>query len=48
LRASTRGLVTESVNELRDPAIYEEDGAFYLLYSVAGEQGIAITRLQLD
>ena len=48
LRASTRGLVTEPVNELRDPAIHEEDGVLYLLYSVAGEQGIAIARLQLD
>jgi hypothetical protein len=35
------------VHELRDPAIYEEDGRLYLLYSVAGEQGIAIARLHV-
>jgi hypothetical protein len=35
------------VNQLRDPAIYEEDGRVYLLYSVAGEAGIAIAELHL-
>ena len=34
-----------SVRQLRDPAIYEEDGSVYLLYSVAGEDGIAIAKL---
>ena len=48
LRASVRGLSIDPVNELRDPAIFEEDGALYLLYSVAGERGIAIARLELD
>ncbi len=48
LRASTRGLVREPVNELRDPALYEEDGALYLLYAVAGEHGIALARVELD
>jgi hypothetical protein len=33
------------VHELRDPDIYCEDGETWLLYSVAGEQGIAIMRL---
>ena len=33
------------VNQLRDPAIFEEDGRIYLLYSVAGESGIAIAEL---
>ena len=28
-------------NELRDPCIFREDGKTYLLYSVAGERGIA-------
>ena len=45
LESSQRGLATEPVNQLRDPAIYEEDNQRYLLYSFAGEQGIAITRL---
>jgi hypothetical protein len=31
--------------QLRDPAIYEEDGRTYLLYSVAGEQGLGIAEL---
>ena len=45
LEPSVRGLATQRVRQLRDPAIYEEDGATYLLYSVAGESGIAIARL---
>jgi hypothetical protein len=48
LRLSVRGLAKEPVRELRDPAIFEEDGKVYLLYSVAGESGIAIAKLQLD
>ena len=32
--------------ELRDPAIYVEDSRTFLLYSVAGEQGIAVAELQ--
>jgi hypothetical protein len=31
--------------QLRDPAIYEEEGKIYLLYTVAGESGIAIAEL---
>jgi hypothetical protein len=33
------------VNQLRDPAIFEEDGQIYLLYAVAGESGIAIAEI---
>jgi hypothetical protein len=33
------------VRELRDPAIYQEDERTYLLYTIAGEQGIAIAEL---
>ncbi len=43
---SARGLVDEPVCQLRDPAIFEEDGRTYLLYSVAGEYGIAIAELK--
>ena len=32
-------------NELRDPCIFVEDNKKYLLYTVAGEAGIAITKL---
>lgn len=42
---STRGLAIDRVHQLRDPAIYCEHGKTWLLYSVAGEQGIAITEL---
>ncbi|MHB8621379.1 MAG: hypothetical protein ACYDAG_17750, partial [Chloroflexota bacterium] len=31
--------------QLRDPAIFEEVGRRFLLYSVAGEQGIGIAEL---
>lgn len=34
-------------NQLRDPYIYEEDGHLYLLYSIAGENGIAIAEIFL-
>ena len=42
---STAGGVDEPVNQLRDPALYEEGDRTYLLYSVAGESGIAIAEL---
>ena len=45
---SSRGLVMEKVRQLRDPAIFKEGNDTYLLYSVAGEQGIAIARLEGD
>jgi hypothetical protein len=45
LRPSVRGWADAPVNELRDPAIFEEGGRTYLLYSVAGESGIAIGEL---
>lgn len=46
LAPSRGGWAPEPVRELRDPAIYREDGRTYLLYSVAGEQGIAIAELE--
>ncbi|HOF87386.1 MAG TPA: hypothetical protein PLZ36_04665 [Armatimonadota bacterium] len=45
LEPSVRGWAPERVRQLRDPAIYREDGRTYLLYSVAGEHGIAIAEL---
>lgn len=38
---SARGSIHEPVHQLRDPCIYREDEKTYLLYSVAGEHGIA-------
>ena len=45
LEPSQRGLTEVRVRQLRDPAIFQENGETYLLYSVAGEAGIAIARL---
>jgi hypothetical protein len=45
---SRRGHIDEPVNQLRDPAIFVEDGQVYLLYSVSGERGIAIARVEID
>jgi len=42
---SERGAINERVRQLRDPALFEENGRSYLLYSVAGESGIAIAEL---
>ncbi len=33
-------------NALRDPCVFKEDGRMYLLYSVAGESGIAVAELR--
>jgi len=43
--ASRYSSIMQRVNQLRDPAIFEEDGRIYLLYAIAGEQGIAIGEL---
>ena len=45
LEPSQRGLTEVRVRQLRDPAIFEENGETYLLYSVAGEAGIAIAKI---
>jgi hypothetical protein len=46
LLPSLRSVAYGQVNQLRDPAIYEEDGRVYLLYAIAGEAGIAIAELR--
>jgi hypothetical protein len=46
LKPSRYGAAKGPVRQLRDPAVFEDGGQRYLLYSVAGEQGIAIARLQ--
>ena len=45
LEPSKRGWSPVRVRQLRDPGIYREGNETYLLYSVAGESGIAIARL---
>ena len=42
---SVRSVAYGLVNQLRDPAVYEEGDDVYLLYAVAGESGIAIARV---
>ena len=45
LAPTVRGVSVAPVRQLRDPGLFEEDATDYLLYSVAGEQGIGIARL---
>lgn len=45
--ASKAGLFYGKTRELRDPALYVEGEKWYLLYSVAGEHGIAIGELKI-
>ncbi len=42
---SIRSVAYGLVNQLRDPAIYEEDGNVYLLYAFGGESGIGIAEI---
>lgn len=46
LEPSIRSTAYGHVNQLRDPAIFTEEDATYLLYAVAGESGIAIARVR--
>ncbi|GAB3284873.1 hypothetical protein GCM10027347_61930 [Larkinella harenae] len=48
LTTSKIGLYYGKVRELRDPYVFEENGTWYLLYSAAGENAIAIGRLYVD
>ena len=45
---SRGGAINVPVNQLRDPAIFEEDGRVYFLYAVAGERGIALAEVHLE
>ena len=45
-RPSERGAIDRHVNQLRDPDVFvDTDGTAYLLYAVAGENGIAVAKL---
>ena len=48
LEPSVRSTAYGHVNQLRDPAIFEDDGRIFLLYAVAGESGIAIAEVHVD
>ena len=45
LAPSERGSIHERVCQLRDPGIFTEEGRTYLLYSVAGEAGLAMANI---
>lgn len=45
LEPSERDAPHGRVRELRDPAVFKEEGRTYLLYTVAGESGIAIAEV---
>jgi len=45
LEPSVYGAARGAVRQLRDPAVFVDGPETYLLYSVAGEQGIAVARL---
>jgi hypothetical protein len=42
---SVRSTAYGLVNQLRDPAIFAENGTTYLLYAIGGESGIALARI---
>lgn len=44
-REATKGGAFYRLRQLRDPALYREGDEWYILYSVAGEYGIAIAKL---
>lgn len=46
LAPSIRSTAYGQVNQLRDPAIFVEDGIIYLLYAVAGEAGIGLAQVE--
>jgi hypothetical protein len=48
LSPSLRSTAYGRVNQLRDPAVFEESGRTFLLYAVAGESGIAIAEVKFD
>jgi hypothetical protein len=48
LEPSVRSTAYGHVNQLRDPAILEDDGRVFLFYGVAGESGIAIAEVHVE
>lgn len=45
IEPSVRSTAYGIVNQLRDPALFVEDGVVYMLYAVAGESGIALAKV---
>ena len=47
VKPSIAGDVKGRVRQMRDPALFQENGRVYLFYSICGEQGIAGAELKL-
>lgn len=47
IEPSIRSTAYGHLNQLRDPAIFEEKGRIYLVYAVAGESGLALAEVKL-
>lgn len=45
LEPSVSGWAPHPIRQLRDPAVFEEDGRLWLAFAVAGEQGIALAEI---
>jgi len=45
---SEAGDVKGPVKQLRDPAVFEENGRTWLFYSFCGEQGIAAAEIEIS
>jgi hypothetical protein len=48
VRPSQPGLAKGPVNELRDPALFAEGETMFLIYSIAGESGLAIAKTNVE
>jgi hypothetical protein len=48
LAFSRGGISRTRVNELRDPAVFRENGIAWLIYSVAGEHGLGLAQVQFE
>lgn len=46
LEESLSGQAPGRVRQLRDPAVFEDGGRLYLLYSIAGENGLAVVEIR--
>jgi hypothetical protein len=45
IEPSIRSVAYGHVNQLRDPAVFEDEGRTYLIYAVAGESGLGLAEL---
>jgi len=48
LKASTGGVAPRQARELRDPYVFEENGRYFLFYSISGEAGLAMAEIVLE